>query len=86
MAVGESARLPLGQSRSIAVSNWSGRDLDEGLDLWAGEERDRVLDRPRIIEAFERLDRKLENLSLKAVEYLAGSAPLLLDGSRASLT
>ena len=86
MAVGESARLPLGQSRSIAVSNWSGRDLDEDLDLWAREERDRVLDRPRIIEAFERLDRKLEKLSLQAVVYLAGSAPLLLDGSRASLT
>ena len=30
--------------------------------------------------------RKPQELSLQAVVYLAGSAPLLLDGSRASLT
>lgn len=86
MALGESARIPVGQSRSITVSNWSSRDLDEDLDLWAREERERVLDRPRIIEAFERLDRRLEKLRLQALVYLAGSAPLLLDGSRAALT
>ena len=86
MAVGEFARIPLDRTQATAVSNWSARDLDEDLDLWAREERDRVLDRPRIVEAFERLDRKLEKLSLQAEVYLAGSAPLLLDGSRASLT
>lgn len=78
MAVGASARLPLGQSRAIAVSNRSGRGRRE--------DRDRVLDRPGILRAFERLDRKLEALRLRAVVHLAGSAPLLLDGSRAGLT
>lgn len=86
MAVGESARIPLDQSRPVAVSNWSNRDLDEDLDLWAREERERVLDRPRIIEAFGRLDGKLEKLRLRAVVHLAASAPLLLDGSRERLT
>ena len=86
MALGESADIPVGQSRSIAVSNWSGRDLDEDLDLWAREERGRVLDRAGILRAFERLDRRLEQLRLRAVVHLAGSAPLLLDGSRERLT
>ena len=86
MALGESARISLGQSRSIAVSNWSGRDLDEDLDLWAREERSRVLDRAGILGAFKRLDRRLEKLRLRAVVHLAGSAPLLLDGSRERLT
>lgn len=86
MAVGESAHIPLVGIHAIAVSNWSGRDLDKDLDLWAREKRDRVLDRPRIVEVFERLDRKLEKLSLQTEVYLAGSAPLLLDGSHASLT
>jgi len=76
MAVGESARLPLGPSRVIAVGKRSGR----------GSDRDRVLDRPRILKAFAHLDRKLEERHLQAVVHLAGSAPLLLDGSRESLT
>ncbi|MDE0105555.1 MAG: hypothetical protein OXN89_24520 [Bryobacterales bacterium] len=76
----------MARSRSGTVNNWSGRDLDEDLDLWAREERERVLDRTRIFEAFERLDGKLEKLGLRAVVHLAGSAPLLLDGSRERLT
>ena len=68
------------------MSNWSGRDLDEDLDLWAREERGRVLDRAAILGAFERLDRRLEKLRLRAVVHLAGSAPLLLVGSRERLT
>ena len=55
MAVGESARIPLDRTHAIAVSNWSARDLDEDLNLRAREKRVRVLDRPRIVEAFEQL-------------------------------
>ena len=86
MAVGGSACIPLARSLSGAVSNWSGCDLDEDLDLWAREERERVLERTKIFEAFERLDGKLEKLRLRAVVHLAGSAPLLLGGSRERLT
>lgn len=64
MAVGESDRIPLDRTHAIAVSNWSGRGLDEDLDLWAREKRDRVLDRPGIVEAFEQLDREPEELCL----------------------
>ena len=73
MAVGESARIPLERTHAIAVSNSSGRDLDEDLDLWAREKRDRVLDRPGIVEAFEQLDREPEELSLQA--EVIGTAP-----------
>ena len=78
MAVGDSARLSVGRLRTIAMSGGSGRDR--------GEDRGRVLDRPGILEAFERLGRKLEELRLQAVVHLAGSVPLLQDGSRGSLT
>lgn len=77
MAVGERSLLPRTLSRS-AVSDPS--------DRGPGGERDRVLDRLRILEAFEQLDRKLEQLSLQATVHLAGSAALLLDGSRSNLT
>ena len=71
--MGESARISLDQTHAIAVSNWSGCDLDEELDLWAREKRDRVLDRPGIVEAFEQLDREPEELSLQA--EVIGTAP-----------
>lgn len=45
-----------------------------------------MLDRLRILEAFERLGRKLEKLCLQTTVHLAGSAALLLDGSRSNLT
>ena len=44
-----------------------------------------MLDRPGTVGVFERLDRKLERLNLRAGAHLVGSAPLL-DGSRVSLT
>lgn len=66
MAVGQPASLPLAEACAITVS----------------EVRERALGRSRILEAFDRLDRKLERLRLHAVVHLAGSAPLLLDGSR----
>ncbi len=82
MAVGESARLPLGQSGAIAVSDWSGRGPARNGDRRAAGESDREPDRPLILEAFERLDRKLRERDLRAVVHLARSAPLVLDGSR----
>ncbi len=50
------------------------------------EDRDRVLDGPAILEAFDRLDRRLQERRLQAVVHLARSAPLLLDSSRSRLT
>lgn len=81
MAVGESARIPLDRTHAIAVSNWSGRDLDEDLDLWAREKRDRVLDRPVIVEAFEQLDREPEELCLQA-EVIGTAGGLHADAAR----
>lgn len=75
MAVGGSARIPLVGTHAIAVSNWSARDLDEDLDLRAREKHHRVLDRLRIVEAFEQLDREPQELSLQA--QVIGTAPSL---------
>lgn len=81
MAVGDSTRILLDRTHVIAVSNWSARDLDEDLDLWAREKRDFVLDRPRIVGAFEELDRTPEELTLQA-EVIGTTPRLHADAAR----
>ena len=75
MAVGEFGSMPMNSSRAIAVSNWSGHDLDKDLEY--REELQRALDRLGLVAAFGRLDRELERLNLQAVAHLVGSATLM---------